>query len=811
MTQIASDVPTQHGVSEVHLNLGKLTPPPPPPLLSKSSNENNGSGREILNDSGESLSSSKTRGRPTRSKSLTDLDDIHDKKDNNNNINNSRNKKKVFDQLFPFTNDEVELYWLKQVNALNLPSIIPFEQQQRLESLLNQKLQLFKNTLSTNVNSYEQLLGETNSVLVQLDDLINKYSKISKETLDFERLLSGYLNTKIKFDTKHHEIAGYLKHFETLDPITRHLSKAGSSKSLVRLKRFKEILVELDESLAFIKENPEMKDHDFYNMKFRQCMTRALSLVKDYLTYLLKQLLEGINIQLKAKKIAIELVYVNEYVNFIEKFDFQSLIKEISTRIGTHDEYLGLLNEVLNCYFDGRLLLVSLYVDAKNTITNDKNDIVQFTQHQINFYKQIIQKEYSLFYRFFPTNDDQLALRLQDYLKRILESLHDKVRPYLLRETNITKLCALDTLLQKYYEFEEADSSTVVSLNVSDGLLSYGILFQPILNDCQTRLIFRIQNYVDNKLMKYNPSTRDIRLLAADNQTLVTRRKSSVNESTTTTVSLDVDYEDNIFPDVYMPLAKALTLLSNIYDLINSVVFDDLAHYIVHGCIYLLKNNLYKKCEGTLGTTDANLILVKNILILRSHISNFDIQFTRNDYSIDFTTGLHDVYQTLRSGDFNLNNNGIIELVKRSVPRIVDNMIDANYEIEFELRNAVNELIQGASNSICEPLIQGKDNSAPMEVYTQLKLKLDEELPRLQTQINLFIDEEAASQFLIHNVANLIFVNYEKFYQEKLLTAGTEGTEVMDPDTFYGYLASSITVESEEAPHFNEDILNEVH
>lgn len=791
--QIASDVPAQHGASEVHLNLGKLTPPPP-----KTTTETKTNG-QVLQEDDESVVSVKSKKKASalgRSKSLTKLSS-----------ETVTVKRKVFDQLFPFTSEETELYWLKQVNALNLPSIIPFQLQLKLESLLNQKLQLFKNTLSTNVSSYELLLGETDSVLDQLDDLINKYSKISKETLDFERLLSGYLKTKTMFEAKHQEISGYLKHFETLDSITRHLSKSGSSKSLVRLQKFRDILGELDASLVFIDENPEMRDHDFYNMKFRQCMTRALTLVKDYLVYLLKQLLEGINTQLKTKNIAIELVYVNEYLNFIETSDFQTLANEILKRIGTHDEYLGLMNDVLNCYFDGRLLLISIYIDTNNTIVNDKNDIVQFTQQQINFYKQIIQKEYSLFYKFFPI-DEVLASKQQEYLKRILESLHDKIRPYLLRETNITKLCALDTLLQKYYEFEETEPSTIMTMGPLDAPLNYGVLFQPILDDCQARLIFRIQNYVDNKLMKYNPSTRDIRLLAAGNQALA-RRKSSVDVTPPDT--LDVDYEDNLFADVYLPLAKALTLLSNIYDLINSAVFDDLAHYIVHGCIYLLKNNLYKKCVTILGTADANLVFVKNILILRSHIANFDIQFSRNDYSIDFTTGLQDVYQTLRSGDFNLNNNGIFELVKRSVPRIVDNMIDANYEIEFELRNAVNELIQSTSNSMCEPLIQGKDEVTPIEAYKQLKAKVDTELPELRTQVSLFIQDEAASQFLVHNVANLIFVNYEKFYQEKLAVAGADGTDVMEPDTFYSYLASLITGETEEAPHFNEDILNDVH
>lgn len=105
------------------------------------------------------------------------------------------------------------------------------------------------------------------------------------------------------------------------------------------------------------------------------------------------------------------------------------------------------------------------------------------------------------------------------FLKNVLDPLYDGIRLWVLKEVNISSLCQLTTLLQKYYEFEDLDdpNGSLVDSQSYFGIvqldtLKYGVLFQPLLDDAQHRLIFRIQNYIDTKLMKYKPSAMDLKI-----------------------------------------------------------------------------------------------------------------------------------------------------------------------------------------------------------------------------------------------------------------------------------------------------------
>ena len=281
------------------------------------------------------------------------------------------------------------------------------------------------------------------------------------------------------------------------------------------------------------------------------------------------------------------------------------------------------------------------------------------------------------------------------FLKNVLDPLYDGIRLWVLKEVNISSLCQMTTLLQKYYEFEDGDdpNGSLVDTQSYFGIaqldtIKYGVLFQPLLDDTQNRLIFRIQNYIDTKLMKYKPSPVDLK---------IGHKKHS---KTKVTNPLDVDYEENLFPDVYLPLAKAMTILSNIYELISSAVFDDIAHYIVHACIVLLKGEYSKLIVAHLGVIEGKLSYLHNLIILRNQIKNFDIHLARNDYTIDFTSGITDIWNLLRRKSTEQRHEGFFEIAKKTVPKVINNMIDANHEIEVELSLAVSEFLTHCSNDV---------------------------------------------------------------------------------------------------------------
>ncbi|EGW32399.1 uncharacterized protein SPAPADRAFT_138253 [Spathaspora passalidarum NRRL Y-27907] len=713
--------------------------------------------------------------------------------------------------MFPFTNKESNNVWSQYIETYEYDVVLKPQDIQHINDLQIDNILNFQNNIVRNQQQIGEFIDETDSLLASINTLLVKYNQISSDTIEFDKEANDLLELQRGYTDKYDQINTYLKHFEHLDSITKHLSRSGNH--LLHQKRdyfVNEILKSLDESLVFINQHTNFKEAELYGSRFRQCMTRGLTLIRNFLNHELRNLDQSIKRKL-ARNISIELLIYNEFNDYL-KFDngsFNSLFKEIVARTYTHEEYNGLLREILGTYFDIRLNLLKTYIEKDSNIRSlfhkSDHDLVQTCQDQISYFKKIVEKEYSLYRQFF-VQDEMVTVVSEEFyqfLKNLLEPLYDVTRLLILKEHSISNLCQLTTLLQKYYEFDsEEDTASYFAIEV----IKYGELFQPILDDAQSRLIFRIQKYVDDKLIKYKPKPEDLK---------IGNRKVSLEPEKQQVNTLDVEYTENLFPDVYLPLGKALTLLSNIYELINSVVFDDLAHYIVHSCIELLQGEFVKIASAHMGKLDGKLAYLNNLITLRSQINNFDIQYTRTDYSIDFTSGLNDIWQMIKARSFSLNNKGILDLAKKTVPKIINNMIDANLEIELELNNLVTEIITLCSTTICDP-IQTAEN--PLDVTHRFKDNLIMKIPLYFNEFKMILNDLAVTQFLMNNLSNVVLNNYENYY--KSLTANISKmdsetrqqiSEIMEVDAMYGFINDLLThvyeEEVEDKPEFNEDIL----
>ncbi|ODV80415.1 uncharacterized protein CANTADRAFT_49337 [Suhomyces tanzawaensis NRRL Y-17324] len=728
---------------------------------------------------------------------------------------------------YPFSDKEKASLWSNYINSFNYDCLLDPEHILAVNELETDEFYNFQDICKYNQLQVMEYITETDEVMDLVESLTLKYDQIASETIDFDTESSKLLNSQMTYTTKFRQIEEYLKHFENLDAITRHLSKPGYNLVNQRREFFRtEILSQLDQSLLFFKEHPDFKEVELYNSRFRQCMTRALTLVKNFVVSEIKKLSEAVNKSLSSENgssISIDLLVYNEFNSYLKEngTQFSELINEITSRIAGHQEYQGLINDVLNEYFQVRLHLLQIYFSKNTYLQNllktniSSKDLVQSCQDQISFFKKVSEKEYILFKNFFGV-EGPIDSEFYHFSRNLLDPLYDSLRHITLRETNISNLCQLTTLLQKYYEFEEQEETLIDVDNPlgqrQDVSINFGELFEPILHDVQSRLIFRIQNYVDEKLMKYIPKPEDLQLGRR-------RRSTPATEDNSVPINpLDVDYPENLFPEVYLPLGKALTLLSNIYELINSVVFDDLAHYIVHACIILLKGEFYKLSLTHLGLVDTKLHYLKNLIILKGQINNFDIQYIRTDYTIDFTSGISEVWTILRNGEFNLNDNGLIDLVKKSAPKIISDMIDANYEIESELNNAVNDFIKECTNSISEPITLNDKDTLTESVDRSIKFKdnLIIKIPNIYKQIKIFINDDNIIKFLMGTLSELVVSTYENFYKYVLDNADKidQDTrehldEIQEVETVFGFINDLISqlYEQDQEVVFNEDIL----
>ncbi|CAN3369204.1 conserved oligomeric Golgi complex subunit 3 [Diutina catenulata] len=686
-----------------------------------------------------------------------------------------------------------------------------------IEDLQMDRLLNFATVCRANTDGLSSLMGDTKSLLNQLTRLEASYYQVTGETADFDRESKRLLESSARQRAHHAEIESQLRYFESFDFIAKHLNRSGYALITSRATSFRDdILAKLDDAIAFLASHDSIKDVDVYRSRFRQCMTRSMTLIKNWLVDELKRRQDQVVAMANKAKATVPDVFIyTEFANY-DTERFESWVAEIDKRIPDHAEYSGLLWDVTNQYFKTRLRLVSMAPPPK---VPDDRAIVAACQGWISHYKKVVDREYAMYTKFFGAtpNHEQLYF----FLKVVLDPLYDAVRRMTLKETNIASLCELAGLLQQYADIEDVGDDTrslasartrgterssrafdtaslarslpqvePESANGRSGppQLSYAPLFQPVVDDVRARLIFRIQLYLDNTLMRYTPRAEDLAL---------GRRRSAGDDAAH---PLDAEFPANLFPETYPPLAKALTLLTTIYGLINNAVFDDLAHSIVHSCIELLRTSFVAAATAHLGPLDAKLLYVKNLVLLRDQVGSFDLRIVHNDWSIDFTSGISDVWHTWRQGQFSLNNAGVIEMVKRSVPRIVNNMSDANVEIDTELNNAVHDAILAAANMVSAPIIDAAPDSDPATVATEYKHSLITTIPAVHSSIVRFIADPAVRKYLMTHLTNLLVVTYENYYNSLVQSVADKSSinDVMEVDTMYGFMSDLVNEQFEK-------------
>lgn len=706
--------------------------------------------------------------------------------------------------LYPLSSHESDAVASAFLDLLNYNSVLDLSHIANVNNLLDGNFMNFSDECAANIAYCDDLLGESAHISAQLADLRAYYDRIVADTTDFAAQSSRLLESQADLQSRVSQMDHVLQMFEPLDRITKTLGLAGNA--IIRSGRVHSILLQLQECLDFLELHPTYKDSDIYAVRYRRCMTRGLTLVRNYLVDTLKAKSAEISASLAEKSdLSIEVFAYTKFASDLEKQDgrFAQLVSTLVAKSDSHSDYRGLVSDVLWQYFNIRLHLMLEYL--KQEPNREAKSTLQYCQREIAVFKRLLGKEYNLFVSYFAFSDQlemgQIFLKeeLNSFFKQALEPLYDDVRDRILREPSISELCHLTNLLTTYNEFDE-EASVVTS---GDLQIEYGELFEPMLNDAQSRLIFRIQNYIDNKLLPYKPQPEDLDLASRKRP----RKDSSLDE-----------FDENLFPSLYVPLGKALTILSNIYELVNSMVFDDIAHYIVHSCMYMLRQGTLKLAITHLGTVDAKLFLLKNLILLKNQLANFDIQHVRTDTTLDLTGGIGEIISIFRSGELLVKFNergGFLQLVKKSVPRVVNNMIDANHEIDLELSNAVNDFVTECANVVCEPILANPKSIK--ETVLALNDSVLVKLPHLIAQMKVFIDEPEIVQHLTNMMTDLVALTYTKFYDSIPATIGNaqanaEVEDIMEPDSFLNFLQDTVqTARDEESePKFNEDMLAEL-
>lgn len=255
---------------------------------------------------------------------------------------------------------------------------------------------------------------------------------------------------------------------------------------------------------------------------------------------------------------------------------------------GTEAEYQSLLNELHSNYAATRgKLIVPLVQKRLGEIAqapSSSQDLVSYARASISYVRGVCLDEFDLWSEWFHGQSG-----LYDFLETVCEPLYDHLRPRIIHEDKIVKLCQLCTLLQTRYLFDQEEETEYMDTNQLD----FSALIQPALEDVQTRLVFRAQAFLRDEIERFKARPEDLDYPARNKQlsisvseSQISGRKVSHNDAYVkppkstksaedgmeTPLDQDSkwDFESQNAPTAWYPtLRKAVWLLSRIYRLVN--------------------------------------------------------------------------------------------------------------------------------------------------------------------------------------------------------------------------------------------------
>ncbi|KAJ5674112.1 hypothetical protein N7462_009551 [Penicillium macrosclerotiorum] len=637
----------------------------------------------------------------------------------------------------------------------------------------------------------DEILTSTLTLLDDLSSLSESFKAVESQTSNFEKQCEGLLSAQERDTKLANNIQSNLHYYDFLDPASRRLNAPGAGNT-VRDQEFSGMLRRLDVCLDYMETHPEQKEAEVYRSRYRLLLTRALTLIRGNFVTALRDIYQSVSKKISDPSLNDTAMSALLYAKFrVGAPELKQIGLEIQKRAvpplnpdqNNEAEYQSLMNELHSSYSATRArLIVPLARKKLNEITqapSSSKDLVAFARASISYIRGLCLDEYDLWAEWFHGQGG-----MYDFLETICEPLYDHLRPRIIHETDIRNLCQLCTLLQTRYFLDPEEEQEQTDTNQLD----FSVLIQPALQDVQTRLVFRAQAVLRDEIERYKPRPEDIDYPMHSKQVSLTVTDTQISGKKDTSADTMIDMTKSIEDEEnsgaqeqdgkwdfetqtalkgwYPTLRKAIWLLSRIYRLVNSTVFDDLAHQIVHQTTLSL-HHASTLISSKSTPADGQLFLMSHLLILKQQIVAFDIEFVAPEVSFDFS-GVTSTFWELRERGGLFNPRNLVRLVGHGlIPRVVENMLDAKVELDGRLRTVINDFINAfaarTTASLPTKFVDTRNLQRGELIYPSCNT-IEKEVPALRKILNEYIDDTRMKETLVGAVQDRTIQIYEDFF-----------------------------------------------
>uniref|UniRef100_A0A8C2Q1L3 Conserved oligomeric Golgi complex subunit 3 n=1 Tax=Cyprinus carpio TaxID=7962 RepID=A0A8C2Q1L3_CYPCA len=518
------------------------------------------------------------------------------------------------------------------------------------------KYRCTRDVLSGCQEQCDSILNDVNAALEHLDSLQKQYLFVSTKTGTLHEACEQLLKEQSELVDLAESIQEKLSYFNELENINTKLNSLTLS---VNSEGFIPMLSKLDECIEYVSSHPSFKDYPVYLTKFKQCLSRAMLLIKSHTVSTLQNLTAQLTKRDPLGAPNADNAFTLYYVKFRAAAPkVRRLIEQVEQRSNKIPE----------------LLLFQVRSGCA-------------------FMVHVCQDEHQLYNEFFS----KPSSKLDELLEKLCVSLYDVLRPLIIHVVHLETLSELCGIL-KNEMLEDHVQNNVVQLAAFDAVV------KQMLEDVQERLVYRTHIYIQTDITGYKPAPGD----------LAYPDKLQMMEVTTALFCISEQHDCDSFnlnhslinSDLLPPTGgfnftfKDLFLLFK-YFLNNSIqrfMFNTSRNYLcICNCRLKAFMSCIKQCVNT--QIDGQLFLIKHLLIMREQIAPFHADFAIKEISLDLRKTRDAAFKILNpkamSSFFRLNShNAILEFLLEGTPEIKEHYIDSKKDVDRHLKSSCEQFIQ---------------------------------------------------------------------------------------------------------------------
>ncbi|KAE8626205.1 hypothetical protein XENTR_v10006546 [Xenopus tropicalis] len=290
----------------------------------------------------------------------------------------------------------------------------------------------------------DAILNDVNVALEHLESLQKQYLFVSTKTGTLHEACEQLLKEQSEFVQLAENIQQKLSYFNELETIN---TKLNSPTLSVNSEGFIPMLTKLDDCITYISAHPNYKDYPVYMAKFKQCLYKAMHLMKNYTV----NTMQNLTSQLIKRDSSNASTTDNAFTLFYVKFraaapKVRTLIEQVEQRSEKIPEYQQLLSEIHQCYLDQResLLSPSITTTITDLTSQNNRDHCALVRSGCAFMVHVCQDEHHLYNEFFTKPTPKLDVLLE----KLCLSLYDVFRPLIIHVVHLETLSELCGILK---------------------------------------------------------------------------------------------------------------------------------------------------------------------------------------------------------------------------------------------------------------------------------------------------------------------------------------------------------------------------